>query len=82
MLDAQELLAAFEAGGKPTAGVCKNMFLAHKKKPELMFLVVCRATLDTKVLWSLPGLAAYSLVLGHETGERACEAPWGREWKP
>jgi len=45
-----ELLAAFNAAGKETGGVCKNMFLAHKKKPEIMFLVVCRATLDTKAM--------------------------------
>lgn len=58
-----ELLAAFNAAGKDTAGVCKNMFLAHKKKPELMFLVVCRATLDTKAI-KLENLLAKHLGAG------------------
>jgi len=63
----EELLAALSlAEGEAEAaktGCCKNMFLAHKKKPELMFLVVCRAGLDTKAM-KLENLLAKHLKAG------------------
>jgi len=63
----EELLAALSVSGDSaeaaTAGCCKNMFLAHKKKPEMMFLVVCRAGLDTKAM-KLENLLAKHLGAG------------------